>query len=132
MNEPVWLGRLVIDAIHLDQLREHGGSPGVRDDNALESAIGRPANKWSYEPDTDLAALAAAYGFGLANNHGYVDGNKRVAFMAMYTFLGLNGHELEAPEPEVVHVMLDVASGRMSEAALAVWVRGHLVRGRKR
>ncbi|NIP87774.1 MAG: type II toxin-antitoxin system death-on-curing family toxin, partial [Gammaproteobacteria bacterium] len=74
------------DAIHRDQLRQHGGVPGVRDENALESALARPRNKWAYDPDADLAALAAAYGYGLATNHGYNDGNKRIAFMAMYVF----------------------------------------------
>ena len=90
-TEPRWLSRRLLDAIHLDQLREHGGSPGVRDENALESALGRPRNRWLYDPASDLATLAAAYGYGLATNHGYVDGNKRVAFMALYTFLALNG-----------------------------------------
>ena len=125
-REPRWLSRRLLDAIHLDQLRQHGGAPGVRDDNALESALDRPRNRWLYEPASDLATLSAAYGYGLTANHGYVDGNKRVAFMALYTFLALNGWELEAPEPEVVGVMLALAAGELGEDGLAAWVREHL------
>jgi death-on-curing protein len=122
-REPRWLTRRLVDAIHLDQLHEHGGSPGVRDENALDSALARPRNRWAYDPESDLAALAAAYGYGLATNHGYVDGNKRVAFMALYTFLALNGRELDAPEPEVVEVMLTLAAGELREDELASWAR---------
>ena len=125
MREPVWLQRKDSDAIHFDQLRQHGGAPGVRDEKALESALARPHNRWAYQPDSDLAALAAAYGYGLANNHGYNDGNKRVAFMAMYVFLGLNGWEIDAPEPEVVQVMSALADGRMNEDQLADRLRDH-------
>jgi len=127
--EPRWLSRRLVDAIHRDQLRQHGGRPGVRDDDALESALARPRNRWLYEADSDAAALAAAYGFGLATSHAYVDGNKRVAFMALYVFLGLNGRDLDAPEPEVVEVMLALASGELAEEALAAWVREHLAGG---
>ena len=121
------MDRAVIDAIHSDQLRQHGGHPGLNDENGLESALARPRHKWAYEPDTDVATLAAAYGFGLTTNHGYRDGNKRVAFLAMYVFLGVNGWELDAPEPEVVDVMLRVADHRSSERELAAWVRAHMV-----
>jgi death-on-curing protein len=93
---------------------------------ALESALARPLNKLAYEPESDLASLAAAYGYGLATNHAYVDGNKRVAFMAMYVFLGLNGQELEATQAEVVDIMLAVADGRLGETELAAWVREHV------
>lgn len=111
--------------MHYDLIRVHGGMPGVKDENALESALGRPRNKWAYEPDVDLATLAAAYGFGLATNHGYSDGNKRIAFMTMYTFLGLNGVEIQAPEPEIVQLMLTVATHERDEPALAEWLRTH-------
>jgi death-on-curing protein len=87
--------------------------------------LARPQNKTADQPDRSLSELAAAYGFGLACNHGYVDGNKRVAFMAMYVFLGLNGRELEASEPAVVEIMLAVAGGRLLEAALADWIASH-------
>jgi death-on-curing protein len=126
MNEPVWLSRLLVDAMQLDQIREHGGQPGIRDENLLESALARPQNKFAYEGTSDLPELAAAYGYGLARNHAYVDGNKRIAFVAMYVFLGMNGFEIEAPEPEVVDLMLHVASGDKTEGQLAVWLREHL------
>ncbi len=96
----------------------------MRDENALESALARPRNKWAYDPTVDLATMAAAYGYGLATNHPYTDGNKRIAFLAMYVFLGVNGRALDAPEPEVVDVMRAVADHRCSEAQLAAWVRG--------
>jgi death-on-curing protein len=127
VREPRWVPRLVLDAVHLDQLREHGGLPGVRDEAALESALARPKQKWADEAEADLALLAAAYGFGLARNHPYRDGNKRVAFLAMATFLGLNGFEIEAPEAEVVAVMVGVAAGHLTERQLADWLRVHLV-----
>lgn len=127
MVEPVWLSRLVIDSMQLDQIREHGGQAGIRDENLLESSLARPRNKLAYEPSAELAELAAAYGFGLARNHPYLDGNKRVAFVAMYVFLGLNGVEVEADEPEVVKVMLSVAGGDMTESELASWIRAHSV-----
>lgn len=127
MREPRWVPRLVLEAVHLDQLREHGGLPGLRDEAALESALARPRQKWAYDPEADLALLAAAYGFGLATNHPYRDGNKRAAFLAMAIFLGLNGFEIEAPEAEVVAVMVAVAAGRLKERQLADWVRAHLV-----
>lgn len=127
MDEPLWLVRLAIDAVQHELLTQHGGLQGVRDENALELALARPRDKWAYEPDADLPTLAAAYGFGLARNHAFNDGNKRIAFAAMYTFLGLHGLEIEAPEPAVVHVMIDVASGTCSEIQLAVWLREHTV-----
>ena len=122
-REPRWLSRVVIDAIHSDQLREHGGLPGVRDENVLESALARPQQKWHYETQTDVRMLAAAYAFGLVKGHPYRDGNKRIGFLAMVTFLGINGHELEAPEAEVVVEFLALADGRVSENQLADWIR---------
>ncbi len=118
--------RFVIDLIHQDQIQEHGGRRGVRDETLIESAMARPRNLWAYEDDKDLADLAAAYGYGLANNHGFVDGNKRVAFMAVYTFLGQNGLDLDADEAEVVAVMLELASGTLSETDLADWIRQNM------
>jgi death-on-curing protein len=119
--------RLVIDAVHLDQLREHGGLQGIRDENALESALARARHKWAYESTFDPALLAAAYGYGLATNHSYQDGNKRIAFLAMVIFLGLNGWDFVAPEVEVVATMLAVAAGQCSEPELAEWLRKYLV-----
>jgi len=125
MTEPRWLERAVVDAMYWDQVQQHGGLPGVRDENALESALARARHKWAYANDVDLATLAAAYGFGLATSHPYSDGNKRIAFLAMYVFLGLNGRGLEAPETEVVSLMRAVADHRCSEEELGDWVRTH-------
>lgn len=125
---PRWVPRLVVDAAHLDQLREHGGLPGVRDENALEAALARAQQKHHYEPESDLATLAAAYAFGLARAHPFADGNKRTAFLAAIIFLGLNGKDLDATEVEVVQVMTALASGSLGEAALAGWMRDRLVR----
>ncbi|HUR36116.1 MAG TPA: type II toxin-antitoxin system death-on-curing family toxin [Vicinamibacterales bacterium] len=124
--EPRWLSRVVVDAIHADQLREHGGLPGVRDENVLESALARPRHKWAYSPTPDLAVLAAAYGFGLVRNHPYGDGNKRIGFLALATFLGINDCELDTTDEDVVATMLALADGSLTEAGLAGWVRAHL------
>jgi death-on-curing protein len=130
-QEPIWVPRLVVEAIHWDQVREHGGLGGLRDENALESALARPRQRWSYEPESDIATLAAAYGFGLSQGHPFRDGNKRVAFVTMVVFLDLNGWSFAAPEPEVVTAILALASGGSKEADLAAWLRGRITR-RKR
>lgn len=126
MDEPVWLERSVVEALHAAQIREHGGRASLRDEGLLESALARPQHMWSYEESADLAALAAEYAFGLAKNHPFLDGNKRVAFVAANVFLILNGQEIEAPEPAVVDGMLRVADGRLDSAALAEWLRSVL------
>lgn len=123
--EPRWLSRLVVDAIHADQIREHGGLPGIRDDNALESALARPQQEWHYGDSPDIAALAAAYAFGLTRNHPYRDGNKRIGFLAMVTFLGINGYDFTATEADVVASILTLAEGKLTEEELAAWVREH-------
>jgi death-on-curing protein len=124
-REFLWLSRMVVDAIHNDQLREHGGLPGVRDENVLESALARPQQKWHYAENTDVPTLAAAYGFGLVKNHPYRDGNKRIGFLAMVTFLEINGHEFDATDAEVVAEILALADGCVSEPELTDWVRDH-------
>lgn len=116
----------MVDALHRELIAEHGGHHGARDDGLIESALARPVNRWSYEPDTDLATLAAGYGFGLARNHGYMDGNKRIALAAIHVFVWINGFELEVPEPEEVVTMIRVAEGSLAEADLADWIRDHL------
>jgi len=126
--EPHWLTRIALDAIHFEQLREHGGLHGIRDEGALESALARPRQKWCYERKTDVVSLAAAYGFGIASNHPYRDGNKRVAFLALVTFLERNGHGFEAADDDVVSEMFALAAGRVSEGELAEWIRRRSVR----
>jgi death-on-curing protein len=126
VSEPRWIPPVYVLAIHADQVQGHGGSLGLRDRGLLESALERPKNRFRYDPEADLASLAAAYGFGLAQNHPFVDGNKRVAFQAMYLFLGLNGFRIEASEEEVVLLILSLASGQLDEASLANWLRDHI------
>lgn len=109
-------------AIHADQIRQYGGSPELRDKGLLESALERARNRWRYDPDADLTHLAACYGVGIAKNHPCVDGNKRAAFQVMYLFLGLNGLRIVADEPEVVTIMLRVASSEPDEESLARWL----------
>jgi death-on-curing protein len=122
--------RVVIDAVHLDQVRVHGGLPGVRDEAALESALARARNKWAHDRTTDLAALGAAYAFALVTSHPYRDGNKRIGFLAMVVFLGLNGFDFDAPESEVVTMMVAAAGHCATEAELARWIRGRMVADR--
>lgn len=126
-DEPVWLTRAFLDEAHADQLKQHGGLAGVRDANALESALARPKTRWGYEPATSLFELGAAYAYGLATSHPYADGNKRTAFIAMYTFLGLNGLEISASQVAVVETMLRVADGSLAEQDLASWVESNTI-----
>ena len=119
--------RIVVDSIHLDQLREHGGLSDVRDDDALEAALARARQQWSHEPTSDLASLAAAYAVGLARAHPFSDGNKRTAFITMMTVLGLNMKELSATEVDVVQMMVALAGGEVTEAVLADWIRARLI-----
>lgn len=124
MRKWVWIERSVILAAHDEQLAEHGGSSGVRDAGLLDSALARPLNRAAYgKPDT--AELAAAYAYGLATNHPFVDGNKRTAFVALELFLALNRYELVTDDADCAMSMLAVAAGTMKETALADWIRRH-------
>lgn len=113
---------MVVDAIQNDQVREHGGLSGPRDENVLESALARAQQKWHYANETDIPVLAAACAFGLVRNHPYRDGNKRIGFLAMVTFLGINGYSVEATDAEVVTTFLALAAGDVSEGELAGWI----------
>jgi death on curing protein len=122
----VWLDRATILAVHDEQLAEHGGPSGIRDEHMLDSALARAQQAAAYgEPDT--AALAATYAFGIARNHPFADGNKRTAFVAMVLFLALNGKKLTAPHTDCVLTILRLAEGSLDEAALAAWIRQHIV-----
>jgi death-on-curing protein len=125
VTEPIWLSAEIVIAIHDEQLAEFGGSPGLRDEGALVTALARPLNRYHYG-NADLAALAAAYGFGLSRNHAFVDGNKRTALLAIVTFLGLNGIDFAVPEPEAVVMMVDLAAGKVEEDGLAQWIADKL------
>jgi death-on-curing protein len=128
MTEPIWLTVELVVAIHGEQLRVYGGPEGLRDAAMLESALDRPRNKWAYG-EHDLAALAAAYAFGIARNHPFVDGNKRASFLALITFLGLNGIDLVAPETAAAAAILALAAGEIEEEGLARWIRDNWPRG---
>ena len=121
----VWLDTQALLAVHEEQLAEHGGAAGTRDAGLFESALARPLHLAAYG-DPDAADLAAAYGFGLARNHPFVDGNKRTAFVAVELFLALNGFELVANDPDCVLTMLALASGDIEDTAIAAWLRSHL------
>ena len=125
MTEPEWLTTDLVLAIHDEQLREFGGPAGLRDVGALESALGRARNRWAYEGG-DLPRLAAAYGFGIARNHPFVDGNKRAALLAIIAFLGLNDVEFTASEAEAVVMIRDLAAGVIDEDVLARWIADNI------
>ena len=99
----------------------------MRDEDLIESALSRPRQKWHCDENTDITMLAAAYTFGIAKNHGFVDGNKRAAFMTAYSFLGMNGHDFDAAETEVATTIEWVAAGQLTEAELAEWFRKGIV-----
>ena len=125
MSSWVWIDPEVLLAAHEEQLHEHGGAPGIRDRGLFESALARPRNQAAYgEPDA--AELAAAYAFGIARNHAFVDGNKRTALVALEFFLDLNGRELVADDAQCVLVILSVASGAFSVRELVDWVRRNM------
>lgn len=131
-KEPRWLAREYVRAIHEMQLAQHGGLPGIRDVGPLESALGRPRHQWHYKAAEDLADFAAAYGFAIAKNHAFADGNKRTAFQAMFVFLSWNGVDLVASEVDAVTTMVALADGSLSEARLADWLRANTKRKRRR
>ena len=125
--EPIWIRLDTVRAIHKRQLAEHGGIEGIREESLLLSALDRPQNLYAYsEPKPDLAMLAASYAYGIARNHAFLDGNKRVALVVCRTFLKLNGVDLAASQEEKVRVFLCLAEGNLSEAELADWIRAHL------
>lgn len=127
-KEPTWLTYEQIVAMHSRQLRRFGGAAGLREEGMLRSAIERPLNKWQYE-NAPLPELAAASAFGLAKNHAFVDGNKRIAFMAMMVFLRKNGIAF-APDPaQATTIMLALAAGEVSEQSLARWIGDNLPKG---
>jgi len=122
VKEPAWVTYEQVIAIHSRQLRRFGGAPGLRDDGLLRSAIERPANKWHYE-QAELPELAAAYAFGLAKNHAFVDGNKRIAFMTMMTSLRKNGVRFAPDQAQATAMIMALAAGEVSEESLTRWIR---------
>ena len=125
MNEPYWLRIELVIAAHREQILQHGGTLGLRDRGLLESALARPLNLWAYE-QASLSRLAAAYAFGLAKNHPFLDGNKRIALIAAGVFLRINGLRLIASEPDTVITMLKLAAGEIGEEEFAEWIAANV------
>ncbi|MGB3205874.1 MAG: type II toxin-antitoxin system death-on-curing family toxin [Crinalium sp.] len=126
MKQPIWLSEQIVKAIQIDQLTQHGGMEGIRDENLLSASLARPIHFFNYA-NPCLFELAAAYGFGITKNHPFVDGNKRTAFMVMYVFLGLNNYKLEMPDSEVILMMERLASGEESQESLASWLENYAI-----
>ncbi len=122
MSEPAWILSEVAIAVHSMLLAEHGGLHGLRDPAALESALARARQRHAYDSAASLFELAAAYGYGIARSHPFVDGNKRVALAITAVFLEVNGYSLDATEPEAVVIIQQLASGRLGESAYAAWL----------
>ena len=120
--DPVWITTAEVIALHEMQLRRFGGPAGIRDPGSLESALGRPINKWQYE-GADMAEMAAAYAYGIARNHPFIDGNKRAAFVTMMLFLRKNGVRFAPSQAEATVIILALASNQVSEAGLIRWIR---------
>jgi death-on-curing protein len=127
MNEPLWVSKKAVLAIHSAQLAEHGGSDGIRDESLLDSALAKPRNVFAYSDQRDLFRLAASYAFGIARNHASVDGNKRTALVVSLTFLDRNGWDIVAPKEDVYFTFLHLADGSLTEDDLTAWFTRHAV-----
>lgn len=122
MDEPVWIIKAVVLALHEEQLAEHGGSPGLRDEGLLDSALNRPKNPLLYG-NPDIYDLAAAYAYGIAKNHPFLDGNKRASFVVCEAFLDLNGCDLTAGDEKALLTWIAMAEGTITEPELSQWLR---------
>lgn len=127
MTAPKWLSREAVEIMHREQLAEHGGLPGLKDDNALEAALARPLNKAAYGEE-DIFTLAAAYLYGIVRNHPFSDGNKRTGFLAAFTFLMINGYLIEADQASIIAFVLGVAAGEIDENGTARFLRDVSIR----
>ena len=127
MTEPRWISKRAALAMHQEQLAEHGGSNGIRDESLLDSALAKPHNVFAYAENPDIFRLAASYAFGIARNHAFIDGNKRTALVVSLTFLHLNGLAIVSEKEDVYFTFLHLAEGSLSEEQLAEWFRGHTV-----
>ena len=129
-GKPRWINKRALLQLHDESLATFGGATGLRDEGLLDSALGRALNLWHYDKSVDLASLAAAYGFGLAKNHAFVDGNKRAVFLAIGLFLAINGRRLRADQVDAINTILSLASGTLDEHALADWIRKQIRPGK--
>jgi death-on-curing protein len=129
-GQPRWIDKRALLQLHEESLATFGGATGLRDEGLLDSALGRALNLWHHARSVDLASLAAAYGFGLARNHAFVDGNKRAAFLAIGLFLSINGRRLRADQVDAINTIVSLASGTLDEHALADWIRKQIRSGK--
>jgi death-on-curing protein len=129
MQEPRWLSKKAVLAIHSEQLSEHGGPDGIRDETLLDSALAKARNGFEYKSEADIFHLAASYAYGIARNHPFIDGNKRTALVVSFTFLERNGWEVSAEKEEIYFAFIHLADGSFSENDLSVWFRKHAVPG---
>ena len=127
MNEPIWLSKRAVFALHDEQLAEHGGSDGIRAESLLDSALAKPLNVFAYADEPDIFRLAASYAFWIARNHAFIDGNKRSAMVVSLAFLDLNGWDIVAPKKEFYLTFLHLADGSLSEEELDAWFAAHAV-----
>jgi len=127
MNEPLWVSKKAVLAMHSAQLTEHGGSDGIRDETLLDSALAKPLNVFAYADQPDIFRLAASYAFGIARNHAFVDGNKRTALVVSLTFLDRNGWNIVASKQDLYFTFLHLAEGSFSEDELTAWFTQHAV-----
>ena len=132
MKEPRWIADDEALALHGMQLAAFGGSPGIRDEGLLESALARPRHRFTYTTTPSLPELGAAYAFGIVRNHPFADGNKRTGLVVAFVFLELNGMEVRASEEDAYAIFLSLAAGRLTESALAEWLTGNSIRVRSR
>ena len=125
MKQPHWISRRALLYLHSASLTTFGGSTGIRDEGLLDSALARPQNRFLYSRESDLSELAASYGFGIAKNHPFIDGNKRAAFHSVGLFLSINGHQLIADQLDAIQTMLNLAAGNLNEEQFAAWIRAN-------
>src|SRR5882757_3403655 len=125
MKQPHWISRRALLYLHSASLTTFGGSTGIRDEGLLDSALAGSQDKFLYAPESDLSELAASYGFGIAKNHPFIDGNKRAAFHSVGLFLSINGYQLVADQLDAIQTMLSLAAGELCEEEFAVWIRSH-------
>jgi death-on-curing protein len=127
VNEPRWVSKRAVLALHDEQLAEHGGSGGIRDESLLDSALGKPKNVFAYADAPDIFRLAASYAYGIARNHAFIDGNNRTALVISILFLNLNGWDIDSSKTDVYDTYLHLAEGSLSEEELAAWFAAHSI-----